>query len=230
MKRLHYIQHVAFETPGCILDWAQQRCVSVTATHLYKNEAFPACDDFDYMVIMGGPMGALDSDVYPWLVAEKEFIAKAIQQNKKVLGICLGAQLIASACGAEVYPNAEKEIGWYSVSLTLEAQSHPLFSDFPQKLDVLHWHGDTFTLPKNAIHLARSTACEHQAFILNEHVLAVQFHLEVKPDNVNSLLTHASDDLTPSPFTQDAQTIQANHFKTIAINQLVYSLLDKFYI
>jgi len=230
MKTLHYIQHVPFETPGCILDWAQEKGIIVTATHTYKNEPFPAFDDFDFLVIMGGPMGVQDTGLYPWLVAEKEFIARAIQMNKKVLGICLGAQLIAFACGAKVYANPEKEVGWHPVSLTQAAQNHALFSDFPAELEVFHWHGETFTLPANAIHLARSTACEHQAFLLDEHVLGFQFHLEVKAENVKSLLEHCPDDLSPSPFTQDAQSIQKNTHKSERINRLVESLLDKLFI
>ena len=113
--RIHVLQHVAFEGLGCIEAWLENRHAIVTFTRFFESDALPNLDDVDFIIALGGPMSVNDEDRFPWLADEKQFLAKAIQENKIVLGICLGCQLIASALGAKVYPNRDQEIGWFPV-------------------------------------------------------------------------------------------------------------------
>jgi GMP synthase-like glutamine amidotransferase len=174
--KLHCLQHAAFEGPSLILDWAKARGHSFQLAPLFEKSHFPSLGEFDGLIVMGGPMGVYDNDRFPWLDQEIALIAEAIKSGKKVLGVCLGAQLIAAALNSRVYPHSEKEIGWFNVEKT--GSQTDLFRDFPSPCKVLHWHGDTFELPKGAVHVLRSKACENQAFVYGSNVLALQFHLE----------------------------------------------------
>ncbi len=229
MKRLHYIQHVPFETPGAILDWAYNKGYEVTRTRLYLDEPFPSLGDFDFLVIMGGPMGVHDEAQYPWLVEEKAFIKNVLGDDEiQILGICLGAQLLAESLGGEVFPNRYKEIGWFPISLTKAGQAHPLFEGWPEKLVVFHWHGETFSLPPEAIHLARSEVCENQAFVYDDRVLGLQFHLEVTPEIVSELLEKSAADLVPEPYVQDPETIKGQPELFSFCHEYLFKLLDAF--
>lgn len=184
MARVQVLQHVAFEDPGAITPWLEQRGHHIRTSHLYRGDLLPAVSDLDWLIIMGGPMGVHDEAELPWLGAEKAFIRACIDNGKTVLGICLGAQLIANVMGADVRRNAETEIGWFPVSAV---GSHPLAKLFSDSPTVFHWHGDTFAIPANAEHLCRSTACENQAFLLGEKVLGLQFHLETTAQGLADL-------------------------------------------
>lgn len=177
--RIHVIQHVSFEAPAHILSWAKSRNCTVTVSHLYAGDELPDLAEFDLLIIMGGPMSVHDEDAFPWLLTEKEFLKEVLRSAEKgVLGICLGAQLIAECAGAEVIPAKEKEIGWFDVHVK-KPVDNSFFDLFPSPLKVLHWHGETFTLPKEARLLASSEVCTNQAFQIGDRVLALQFHLEM---------------------------------------------------
>lgn len=152
-------------------------------------------------------MSVNDEREFPWLVREKEFIRNAIQAGKPVLGICLGAQLIASAMGARVYPNRTREIGWFPVQGITPAGGNTF--RFPPALEVWHWHGETFDLPPGAVQLARSESCENQAFQLGPAVIGLQFHLEVTPETIRAMLRHGQAELTPAPGIQSAAAMLA---------------------
>ncbi len=203
--RLHALQHVPFEGLAKIEEWASRANHSVTTTRLFLRESLPAIDSFDMLVIMGGSMGANDEARFKWMKGEKLFIELAIQKEKKVLGVCLGAQLIASVLGAKVYPNPHKEIGWFPIELNPPNVRHHPLSVLPQRTTVFHWHGDTFDLPKHAVHLARSRGCENQAFGIGKNVVGLQFHLEMGMPQIESLLRNASSDLTGGDFVMDPE-------------------------
>ena len=203
--RLHYLQHVPFEGPAKIEEWAAKSGHTLTFTRLFANEKLPHSELFDMLVVMGGPMGANDDARFRWMRGEKLFIELAIQREKKVLGICLGAQLIAGVLGAKVYPNTQKEIGWYPIELNPPNVRHHSLSVLPQRATVFHWHGDTFDLPKGAIHLARSRACENQAFAVGNNVVGLQFHLEMGISHIESLLRHSVADITQGDFVMDPE-------------------------
>jgi GMP synthase-like glutamine amidotransferase len=224
--RLHYFQHVSFEGLGSIDPWAKEMGYEITSTRLFAKDPFPDLDDIDWLVIMGGPMGIYDEDKYPWLLSEKNYIEKAVAQEKIVLGICLGAQLIADVLGAKIYPNKYKEIGWFSIQKTRETTQARLADFLPAQIDVFHWHGDTFDIPKGAIHIAKSKACENQGFIFDDHVVALQFHLETTEQSAKELIGHCQDDIKEGPFIQSSVEILSDKKRFEKINGLMSELLN----
>lgn len=223
--RAHILQHVAFEGNGSIAAWLQAAGARVGSTRLFENPTLPSLSELDLLVIMGGPMSANDEASLPWLVAEKGLIREAIEAGKAVVGICLGAQLIASALGARVYPNAEKEIGWFPVYAVPAAVQGLLFA-FPAQTQVLHWHGETFDMPAGATRLARSNACENQAFQIGRRAIGMQFHLETTADSARELVTNLHAELVPAPHVQDgARILAAGDTDYRAINALMGEVL-----
>lgn len=213
MKRLriHCFQHVSFEGPAYIKEWAMVKNHAFTTTRLYEKQSLPVMDDLDFLVIMGGPMGVYEESNYPWMEAEKAFIRSCIESGKLVLGICLGAQLIASAMGAPVVPNQWSEIGWFPLSKTKVGKNNPLLEGFNTQTPVFHWHGDTFGIPTGAKHLLKSEAFVNQAFILGDNALALQFHLELTPQALQDLIENGGEELlTDAPFIQSATEMMEN--------------------
>ncbi|MGC8490121.1 MAG: type 1 glutamine amidotransferase [Syntrophobacteraceae bacterium] len=225
--KLHYIQHVPFEGPANIGEWAQNRGWDLSATHLYRGDDLPAVDEFDWLVVMGGPMNIYEEKEYPWLAAEKKFLQKAIEKNKIVLGICLGAQLLSDVLGGRVVRNSHKEIGWFPVTLRPEGVASAPFKGFPTRFQALHWHGDTFSLPPGAEMLAESEACPAQAFSANGgRVLALQFHLESSPDSVRLLIENCADELVDGEYIQKADAILENAENFSSISRSTRLLLE----
>jgi GMP synthase-like glutamine amidotransferase len=151
-----------------------------------------------------------------------------IAASKRVLGICLGAQLLAEVLGARVYRNKHREIGWFPVQRMPGNASSALFAVFPAEVDVFHWHGDTFDLPANAELLASSAACPNQGFIFRNQVLALQFHLETTPQGATDLIAHCGNELDGSPYVQDAITLLAEPQRFAKINHIMADVLDTF--
>lgn len=225
--RIHYFQHVAHEGIGSIEEWIKTEGHSITATRFFNGEQLPELNDLDWLIIMGGPMNVNDEKDYPWLAAEKKFIRQAIDAGKTVLGICLGSQLVSDALGAKVYKNKEKEIGWFNIELTHSAQTEDLFSDMGSRLKVFHWHGDTFDLPENAIHLASSVACKNQAYVYNDKVLALQFHLEPTQNSLRQMIDFGRDELKSGKYVQTEQEL-LNQSQLIEGNRkLLVTLLNR---
>lgn len=221
---IHYFQHVPFEGLGCIADWISRKGYKVSVTRWYANDTPPPLAETDWLIIMGGPMGVYDQDKYPWLETEKNYIRDAIQQGKRVLGICLGAQLIAAAMGAKVYPNQQKEIGWFPVHFEKTA---PLVDFMPVTATVFHWHGDTFDLPENSVLFASTPACRHQAFVYGDKTVGLQFHFEATEASVAEMLEHGQSELVEDTYIQRAEGIVAGNGHIALNNQLMFSLLDR---
>ena len=227
--RIHYLQHVPFENPGTILAWAQNNSYPVTCTRLYENPFLPDAAEFDWLVVMGGPMNIYEEEKYPWLAGEKEFIRVAIDSKKVVIGLCLGGQLIADVIGGRVVQNKWKEIGWFSVTFTEEALALSLFSHLPKNPVVFEWHGDTFTdLPEEAVLLASNEACKNQAFAYGKRVFGFQFHLENTQEIITALIENCRDEMQPSQYVQGAEEIltgtvymeQDNKWMTLFLSKL----------
>lgn len=179
------IKNVFSEGPGTIEDHLRAKSASFSVIDLSIGDAVPALDAVTHLVIMGGPMAVYEMHRHPYLVNEALLINAAIQANKHVLGVCLGAQMLAHVLGARVYPGHKKEIGWYEVALTPDGMQDPRMSMLARlgKNDapVFQWHGDTFDLPKGSVRLASSELFPNQAFRYNDRVYALQFHIEVTP-------------------------------------------------
>lgn len=225
--RIHWCQHVPFEGLESIEDWAVASLHPLTVTRFFQKDPLPRVDEFDWLFVMGGPMGVHEEESFPWLKEEKKLIEEAIRNNKLVLGICLGAQLIADVLGASVNPNRHKEIGWFHVDLTPEAARIPAFAGLPPRFDAFHWHGDIFDLPAGAIHIARSAACDNQGFVYGGNVLALQFHLETTPSGAAALIEECASDLAPGTYVQTPESILAITMRFREANKKLHILLDR---
>lgn len=226
--KIHVLQHVAFEGAANILKWAAQKGHDVTTTAFFEPDwSLPSTDNVDMLVIMGGPMGVYDEDSYAWLRTEKLFIRDCIDAGRTVIGICLGAQLAAEVLGAKVYPANHKEIGWFP--LIKSSFPHPVLFDMAPDQMVFHWHGDTFDLPKGALLLASSEACVNQAYIWNEQVLGLQFHIEMGPEHIDMLIENCFNELkSDSPYVQTDPVIQKGMMHAEFLAPLLDSILTRF--
>lgn len=229
MKKLkiHYFQHVPFEGLGSIEDWAKLNNHSLSSTHLYNNDKMPFISDFDWLIIMGGPMSVHDEEQYPWLIEEKRFIKQAVEAGKTVLGICLGSQLISSALGASVYRNTEKEIGWFNIQFSAHAQKSSLFSHMGKSLLTFHWHGETFDLPDNSIHLASSAACKNQGYIYKEKVLALQFHPEPTLQSLAQMIENGKDELREGKYIQTERRLLLDKSLVESNRRALFTMLNR---
>ena len=222
---VHYLQHVPFEGLGSIEAWLKEQDHSITVTRLYKNEPLPSIENIDWLIVMGGPMGVEDHAIYPWLMAEKVFIKQALDQKKIMLGICLGAQLIADILGADITKNVFKEIGWFPIKISEEAKASTIGTILPDQFEVFHWHGDTFDIPDRAIPLASSEACRNQGFMINERVIGLQFHLETTPESALDLTIHCKNELSRSLYVQSAEKILSQPERYEKINHIMEAIL-----
>lgn len=225
--RLHYLQHVPFEDMATIEDWGKNKGHVISRTLLFEGETPPDPEKFDWLVIMGGPMNIYEDGRYPWLKEEKKFIKKTIEEGRIVLGICLGAQLIADILGRKMRKNKYREIGWYPVSLTPEAQTSEIFGVLPERFVALQWHGDTFEVPPGAVRTAESDACINQAFQVGK-AIGLQFHLESSMDSIDELIKNCSNELSGGgDYVQSEEEILAGARLIPKMNRLMARFLDE---
>jgi len=228
--QIHCFQHVAFENLGTIANWATANNHIISYTYFFEKDfVFPEVSNIDMLIVLGGYMNVDDETEFPWLKQEKEFIKEAIDSNKKVIGICLGSQLIASALGSDVYKGPETEIGFHSIQFNKTALSIPLFQHFTNPYIVFQWHGDTFDLPKGAQLLASSEGCKNQAFLWNTTVLAMQFHIEMNETVLEDMLKHDGHELEENgTFIQKEVTIRTSFHHLDQNKTDLYELLNQF--
>ncbi len=225
--RIHVLQHADYEGPGEIAVWAQRRGHGVATTHLYRGDAPPALGDFDALVIMGGEMNIYQDRDWPWLKAERAFVAAALESGKPAVGICLGAQHISNALGGRVTQNPEFEIGWLPITWTPEAGA--AYPDLPATSTVLHWHGDTFSLPPGATRLAVSEGCAQQGYVIPGKCLGLQFHMEVDPALVKQYVS-SQGSWPQGRYVQEPSGILAGSETHCAENcRLLHGMLDEFF-
>lgn len=226
--RIHWLQHADFEGLGSIEAWLLDQGHVLRGTRLQRGETPPGVEAFDALIVMGGPMNIHEHAQYPWLRTEKALIRAAIDHGRRVLGICLGAQLIADALGGPVSRHDALEIGWWPLQLTEEGRRHPLFAGLPATFTSFHWHGDTWALPPGAVRLASSAACAQQAFAWDgSRVLGLQFHPEVTLPQAVEWFRHES--VTAARWVQDADSILADQAGFAANARLVQTILARFF-
>ncbi len=208
-----------------IRDWATARGHSLSSTLFYEeSHTIPQLNEYDALVIMGGPMGVYDKDKYSWLKAEKQHIRAAIDAGKPVLGVCLGAQLMAASLGAKVAPHKHKEIGWFPVAVLDAAAGHPVLAGLNSAMNVFHWHGDRFEIPQNALHLMSSKACDNQAFLYGR-ALGLQFHIEMDEEAIEKIIKECAHELVVAENVQDAAQIREKTQKNNT-RMTLFNLLD----
>jgi GMP synthase-like glutamine amidotransferase len=200
-------QHHPLEGLGTIKDWLESHQASITYHKFFEDQSIPNIDDYDGLIIMGGPMSVNDEDEHPWITDAVKTIKRAIDSNKKVLGICLGAQLIAKSLGAIVKPNQHREIGLHPIS-PVKTSNTDVFT-FPNPLNVIHWHSQTFDIPLNATHIAQSEACTNQGFQMGKNAIGLQFHLELDKDSLKSLIKEFKDQLIQDQYVHNEGRINS---------------------
>ena len=225
MMRMAVLQHVEFEGPAAVADWAAGRGFPIRLFRLHRDPTLPSLSDFDMLTVIGGPMSANDEAQLGWLGQEIAFVREAIAADKTVLGICLGAQIIAKALGARVYPGTAKEIGWFPVQRTVG--SHAFFDGLPDSFTPFHWHGETFDLPHGAHLLAKSKITETQAFAVGQRILGLQFHMEATEESVRALLKGAAHEIGHGVFEQQPGTILASLNQCASLRRLLDTALDR---
>lgn len=227
--KVHYLQHVHFEGLGYMEIWLKENNHSISATRFYEaGYSLPSVAEIDALIVMGGSMGVYDEDQFSWLREEKMFIENCIQAGKKVLGICLGAQLIADCLGAKVAKAEHKEIGWFPVIPTEESKKLTWFYDlFKSQPIVFHWHGDKFQIPGNeTLNLLSSEANNNQAFYFNQNVIGLQFHLEVTEETTKLMLENGGNELTNRSFIQSIAEIKSGIRYVQPCNKIMSDILN----
>ncbi|PZX32437.1 putative Glutamine amidotransferase [Cupriavidus phytorum] len=206
-RTTHVIQHVAVEHAGVIGNALRARGHTLRVFQAGVDDLGPiASEPADLLLVLGGPIGVYETDAYPWLEAEIALIRERLAAGGKLIGVCLGAQLIARAAGASVYPGP-REIGWAPISPTPAGQDSALAELAAAQWEVLHWHGDTFDLPAGAQLLASTAAVPNQAYAIGNQVLALQFHPEVMPRDIEAWLIGHTVELGKAGI--DPRTIRA---------------------
>jgi len=222
--KAHILQHVEFEGIGSMAGWLRRAEAEVRYTRFFANDPLPPIKGLGLVIVMGGPMSVNDEASLPWLAREKQFLREVVAREIPLLGVCLGAQCIASALGAEVRRCEHKEIGWFPVVSTDVATGG---FRLPEPTRVFHWHGEACELPPGAVHLARSVGCENQAFRIGRRVLGLQFRLGMTPGTAAALVEHCRHDLVPGRFIQTAEAILGEPYESYAaINPLMDTALD----
>jgi GMP synthase-like glutamine amidotransferase len=225
--RIHHFQYVPFEGLGCMKPYFINKGHQLSSTHLYLNEPLPQLHDFDWLIVMGGPMGVSDELHYPWMSKEKSLIKSSIESGKIILGICLGAQFIADALGSKVYPNSHREIGWFPINVAKQLDNTIFQGVFPQGIEVFHWHGETFEIPASGVLVASSEACQNQGFIVENRIVGLQFHLETTLDSAKALIENCRNELDGSKFVQNEKDILEKEKRFLLINKLMIAVLKR---
>jgi GMP synthase-like glutamine amidotransferase len=234
--RLHVFQHVPFEGLGALESFFTARGASIATTRFFFGEKPPTPENFDMLVVLGGPMGVYDEDRHSWLREEKSALRAALDSGKPVLGLCLGAQLMSDVLGGKVTKNKNREIGWWPVEKLPGLERDPIASCFPGRFTTFHWHGDTFSIPPKATSLFRSEGCEHQGFAWGPTpgrptAVGLQFHPEITPPAIAAWLAESlkegGGDLKPGPYVQAPEAMAGGPEDFEANNAWMSALCEK---
>ena len=233
MMKVHFVLHETFEVPGAYLKWAQERGHQVTTTKVYENETLPeSVDDIDFLIVMGGPQSPdEDREAFPYYdpQAEIQLIQKAIKADRYIVGVCLGAQLLSVAYGAEYEHSPEREIGVFPITLTEAGLKDEHVKVLGPTLNTGHWHGDMPGLTEDAVVLATSQGCPRQIIRFSSRHYAFQAHLELDPEAVELLIAADGEDVIEEQsskltFVQNPQAIRDYDYREM--NAKLYAFLD----
>lgn len=222
--KILYVTHASFEQPGSIDTWAKRNNHETTEVRPYAGEQLPEINEYDMLVVMGGPQSPIEIEKSPYLKDEIRLVKQALDQNKRIVGVCLGAQLITEALGAKTERSPNKEIGMYELELFDAAASDPVFSSFPAKFDVMHWHSDMPGLVDGVELLARSEGCPKQAFRYGDRVYGFQCHFELTRELVEGMIEHCDGDLRSGKYVMTPEELLALDYSEI--NERMDKVLD----
>ena len=229
--RILCLQHDPLDGPGALLEWAETGGHEVSYCLICQGDPLPPLGSFDLLVSLGGPMGAYEEEKHPWLAKEKQFLRDALASGKKILGLCLGAQLLADALGGRAFRHSCKEFGWQPIEPTEAGREWFGTADL---FKAFQWHGDTYSLPPGAVQLARNEAAEQQAFLLEGpgpfggKVLGTQFHLEWTEQMAREALAEPGVAPPSSPYVQSPEKILSDLTLFDSAKKRFFALLDKF--
>jgi len=226
--RLHLLEHELDEpTHTNIIIWAEEKGYEITRTYVCNMEELPSIHDLDWLVVMGGAPHAWEEEKNPWLPSERRFISEALESGKIILGLCLGAQVLADVLGGQVFPTEQEEIGWHPVSLTPEGKGSFLFKNVPKTFVTYHWHSDQFSLPPGCTNLAVSDPTPTQAFISEGRpAVGLQFHPEFTKEMVRYFCDECGDGWEPGPFVAGKEATLAETERMPDTYWLMETLLD----
>lgn len=238
---VHYFQHIAGEGFGSCYSFLKQHQAHITATEFFalpvdqplEIEALPSVTDVDLLIIMGGAMSVNDEANFPWLKIQKRWLRRYLSMGKPAIGLCFGGQLIANALGAAVNTNQNQELGWMDVH-KVKQQAVECFQ-LPEKFNVMHWHRETFEIPKGAIHLAENDVCRNQMYQIGKNVLGFQFHPEITPESL-TLFLNDDDELESfkGKYVQSEQQLKITpkssfHAGNLLLNRAIEYVLQDTY-
>ncbi len=223
---IHYFQHASFEHVGSIRSWCNENGHTISGTKTFETQEFPNLEDIDLLVVMGGPQCAADYKNTPYLKAEIDYIKKAIQAEKIILGVCLGAQLLSIAMGGKSIPSPNKEIGLFPIKLNEDGISDPVFSQFNRiEIETLHWHNDMAIPPKGFKILASSEGCPNQIFSNGKNIYGLQCHFELTKLGIADLIKNCRSDFDmSSPYIIDPDDMLK--IDTVPINVYMHRILE----
>ena len=231
--KIHFVMHESFEAPAAIEEWARKKGHTISYTRCYKNNSFPEnCDNIDFLIIMGGPQcPATTTQECSYFNAQAEIalIKKAIEADKLLLGVCLGAQLIGEALGAPFVHSPYRESGVFELRLTDKAKDDPIFSTFPENFLVGHWHGDMPGLTPESKILALSEGCPRQIVRYSPKIYGFQCHFEFTPEAIEGMImnnAHELEDYKNLPYIQTAEELKKINYDEM--NNLLFKFLDAF--
>lgn len=213
--KILFVTHASFEQPGSIAAWAKTHDHETLEVKPYEGEALPAIDGYDMLVVMGGPQSPIEIETYPYLKDEIVLVSQALKQKKRIVGVCLGAQLITEALGAATERSPNKEIGMYPLEVTSAAAADPVFSKFPSKFDVMHWHSDMPGVADGIELLAQSEGCPRQAFRYGDRVYGFQCHFELTKELVEGMIKHCDGDLKAGKYVMTPEQLMALDYSDI---------------
>lgn len=227
MMKILYILHADFETPGILEHWAKSNHFIEATCRPFAGETIPSPSDFDFLILMGGPQSPLNLKESPYLVDEFSLIKESVQQEKPILGFCLGAQLIGEAFGARTMKSPFKEVGAFPIELTEEGLCDPILRNWPKTLSVVHWHNDMPGLTAEAKILAASKGCPRQIIRYAPSIYGFQCHPEPTKTNMEEMIKHCPQDLDPGRYVQTAEEFLKHDFETM--NKRMIQFMDHFY-
>jgi GMP synthase-like glutamine amidotransferase len=223
--RILFLQHDPLDGPGAMIEWAEARGHTVATCLICEGAPLPPIESFDLLVSLGGPMGAYEEDLLPWLGIEKQYLRQTVAAGKKILGLCLGCQLLAEALGGKAFRHTCKEFGWQPI------EPLPQGADWfgtQKPFKAFQWHGDTYSLPPEAVQIATNGACDQQAFVIGNQVLGLQFHLEWTEQMARDALADPGAAPPKSPFVQSPEEILSDPFLFESGKKLFSLILDRF--